>query len=288
MVIKKIFTNSDSQAFKMYLSEISNFPVLTADEEIELVEKAQNGDKEAFNKVVNCNLRFVVTLAKQFMNKRIKLSDLVNEGNIGLINSVNKFDTTRGFKFITFAKWDIKQKINIYLEENVEYFKIPSGKVKANSKIKSAINILTIEYNRQPTKNEISEYIGEEITDTTLDIVLNIQNMSVISFDKPQVNDNGDVGSMVEIIPGDEEETSHLVEENLATTQLKQVLSILTDTERKVIINIYGLYGHEVRTMSQVGEDMGFTSSRIQQIASKTLSKLKDLSGSKAFQSVLN
>ena len=288
MVIKKIFTNSESEAFKMYLAEVSQYPVLTVDEEIELIFKAQAGNKKAFDKVIQSNLRFVITVAKQFMNKRVKLSDLVNEGNIGLINALSKFDPTRGFRFITFATWDIRQLINIYLEENVEYFRIPSGKVKANTKIKSAINELTIKYNRTPTKDELIELLGDSITPNTVDIVLNMQNTSVVSFDKPFTNIEGGESNLYDVTANDELETSHLVDSNPAVVRLKRIMSILNDTERKIVTEINGLYGSEIRTMTQVGDEMGMTSSRIQQINAKALKKLKDQSKSSSFQKILN
>ena len=291
MIIKKVFTKIDSLGLKIYLAEITQFPILSIEDELELFNELANGNEKARQKIIESNLRYVVAFAKQFVNKRAKLADLINEGNIGLMSAIDKFDVTRGFKFITFANWDILQKINIFLEENNEFFRLPSGKVKLMSKIKLVINKLTMEYNRTPTKNELLDELdelGNSITPTMIDAILDIQNTSVVSFDKPFIDGEGGEGNLYDITASDALETDHLVDSNPASNQLKSIMGILSDVERDVVIEINGLYGHEVRTMTQIGDELGMTSSRVQQINAKALKKLRGQVKTDSFQNMLN
>ena len=280
IIIEKKITSYDSLSFKKYLNEIDKYDVLTIDEEVELAIKAENGDERAFNKLVNCNLRFVVSVAKQYVNKRVKLEDLVNEGNLGLIEAAKRFDHTKGFKLISFAVWWIRQKIGRYLDDNSAYFRIPSGKVKTGQAVNEARLILTQQFRREPTSMEIIDFISEvypnKYPKSSIEVVLRTQRTTVSSLDD-EIGDDG--LTLGETLDGGLESTEHLVEDGKLVAQVKKVLTILNEREKFVIINIYGLFGEEQLTMNQVGEIMGLTGSRVQQINGKALSKLKANSG---------
>ena len=283
VLIEKKITNYDSLSFKKYLNEIGKYPLLTFEEEIELAEKIKQGDKQAFNKLVNCNLRFVVSVAKQYVNKRAKLEDLVNEGNMGLIKGVYRFDPTRGFKLITSAVWWIRQQIGSYLDDNSDYFRIPSGKVKAGQAVKEARITLTQVFEREPTNSEIIEYIGDRFPKSSLEIVFRTQGTTVKSIETPITDDGITLGDS---IPSDINPTDYLVENTKSVGAVKSVLSCLTERERFVIINVYGLFGNDELTMDQVGERLGLTGSRVQQINAKVIQKLKNKADNGLFEQI--
>jgi len=277
IIIEKKITSYDSLSFKKYLNEIDKYDVLTIDEEVELAMKAKNGDEKAFNKLVNCNLRFVVSVAKQYVNRRARLEDLVNEGNLGLIEAAKRFDHTKGFKLISFAVWWIRQKIGRYLDDNSAYFRIPSGKVKTGQAVNEARLILTQRFRREPTSMEIIDFISDaypnKFPKSSIEVVLRTQRTTVSSLD----DEIGDGGlTLGDTLDGGLELTEHLVEDDKLVDQVKKVLSVLTEREKYIIINIYGLFGAEELTMNQVGEMMDITGSRVQQINAKALTKLRN------------
>ena len=280
------YTNIESLSLNKYLVDISKFTLLTETEEYDLITKAKAGDKKALNRVVESNLRFVVSVAKQFINKNVSLDDLINEGNIGLIKAVGEFDVTRGFKFISYAVWFIRQRISLYLEENTYLFRIPSGKVKATSTVNKAVEKLTIKNNRPPSRDELVDFIGDTLTTKTIDIVLRINRIKGTSLDTPMSDDSSSI-LLSDLIEGNDEPTSHLVEEDHTITNLRKLLSVLTPKERDIVKLTYGLFGEEKLTMEQVSDRLDITPARIQQISSGAIKKLQSLSKTVKFQRVL-
>lgn len=279
VIIEKLLTVYESESFEMYLQEIGKYPLLTVEEEFNLFDeyiKSGKKDKKIFNKIVNSNLRFVISVAKLFVNRRAKLEDLVNEGNIGLMMAVNKFDHTRGFKFVSFAVWWIRQGMTLYLNENTTYFRLPSGKVKAGKVVKDTIFTLLQELMREPTNDEIIGYIGNKYpTDKypphIIKIVIDSYKTDVKSMDEA-LNEDMVIG---DTIKGNDKETSYLVEDDEFTARIKKVLLILDKREKNIIIHLNGLLGNEKLTMDQLGEQMGLSDGRIQQLNASAMKKLK-------------
>ena len=280
--ITKSITNRESASLDKYLQEIGREELVTPDEEVELAQRIRKGDQEALEKLPRANLRFVVSVAKQYQNQGLSLPDLINEGNLGLIKAAEKFDETRGFKFISYAVWWIRQSILQALAEQSRIVRLPLNQVGSLNKINKALTRFEQENERQPTNEELSEMIDvpkDKISDT-----LRVGSRHV-SVDAPFVE--GEDNSLLDVIPNDDSPSADrgLVNESL-NTEIERALSTLTDREREIIKSFFGI-GCQEMTLEEIGERFGLTRERVRQIKEKAIRRLKSPSRSKLLKSYL-
>ena len=280
--ITKSITNRESASLDKYLQEIGREELVTPDEEVELAQRIRKGDQEALEKLTRANLRFVVSVAKQYQNQGLSLPDLINEGNLGLIKAAEKFDETRGFKFISYAVWWIRQSILQALAEQSRIVRLPLNQVGSLNKINKALTRFEQENERQPTNEELSEMIDvpkDKISDT-----LRVGSRH-ISVDAPFVE--GEDNSLLDVIPNDDSPSADkgLVNESL-NTEIERALSTLTDREREIIKSFFGI-GCQEMTLEEIGERFGLTRERVRQIKEKAIRRLKSPSRSKLLKSYL-
>ena len=280
--ITKSITNRESASLDKYLQEIGREELVTPDEEVELAQRIRKGDQEALEKLTRANLRFVVSVAKQYQNQGLSLPDLINEGNLGLIKAAEKFDETRGFKFISYAVWWIRQSILQALAEQSRIVRLPLNQVGSLNKINKALTRFEQENERQPTNEELSEMIDvpkDKISDT-----LRVGSRHV-SVDAPFVE--GEDNSLLDVLPNDDSPSADrgLVNESL-NTEIERALSTLTDREREIVKSFFGI-GCQEMTLEEIGERFGLTRERVRQIKEKAIRRLKSPSRSKLLKSYL-
>ena len=280
--ITKSITNRESASLDKYLQELGREELVTPDEEVELAQRIRKGDQEALEKLTRANLRFVVSVAKQYQNQGLSLPDLINEGNLGLIKAAEKFDETRGFKFISYAVWWIRQSILQALAEQSRIVRLPLNQVGSLNKINKALSKFEQEYERQPSNEELSEMIDvpkDKISDT-----LRVGSRHV-SVDAPFVE--GEDNSLLDVLPNDDSPSADkgLVNESL-NTEIERALSTLTDREREIIKSFFGI-GCQEMTLEEIGERFGLTRERVRQIKEKAIRRLKSPSRSKLLKSYL-
>ena len=280
--ITKSITNRESASLDKYLQEIGREELVTPDEEVELAQRIRKGDQEALEKLTRANLRFVVSVAKQYQNQGLSLPDLINEGNLGLIKAAEKFDETRGFKFISYAVWWIRQSILQALAEQSRIVRLPLNQVGSLNKINKALGKCEQEYERQPSNEELAEMIDipkDKISDT-----LRVGSRHV-SVDAPFVE--GEDNSLLDVLPNDDSPSADktLVNESL-NTEIERALSTLTDREREIIKSFFGI-GCQEMTLEEIGERFGLTRERVRQIKEKAIRRLKSPSRSKLLKSYL-
>ncbi|MBP5482850.1 MAG: phage major capsid protein, partial [Bacteroidales bacterium] len=277
--ITKSITNRESASLDKYLQEIGREELVTPDEEVELAQRIRKGDQEALEKLTRANLRFVVSVAKQYQNQGLSLPDLINEGNLGLIKAAEKFDETRGFKFISYAVWWIRQSILQALAEQSRIVRLPLNQVGSLNKINKALTRFEQENERQPTNEELSEMIDvpkDKISDT-----LRVGSRHV-SVDAPFVE--GEDNSLLDVLPNDDSPSADrgLVNESL-NTEIERALSTLTDREREIIKSFFGI-GCQEMTLEEIGERLDLTRERVRQIKEKAIRKLKNNNGDYLWQ----
>ena len=280
--ITKSITNRESASLDKYLQEIGREELVTPDEEVELAQRIRKGDQEALEKLTRANLRFVVSVAKQYQNQGLSLPDLINEGNLGLIKAAEKFDETRGFKFISYAVWWIRQSILQALAEQSRIVRLPLNQVGSLNKINKALSKFEQEFERAPSNEELSEMIDvpkDKISDT-----LRVGSRHV-SVDAPFVE--GEDNSLLDVLPNDDSPSADrgLVNESL-NTEIERALSTLTDREREIIKSFFGI-GCQEMTLEEIGERFGLTRERVRQIKEKAIRRLKSPSRSKLLKSYL-
>ena len=280
--ITKSITNRESASLDKYLQEIGREELVTPDEEVELAQRIRKGDQEALEKLTRANLRFVVSVAKQYQNQGLSLPDLINEGNLGLIKAAEKFDETRGFKFISYAVWWIRQSILQALAEQSRIVRLPLNQVGSLNKINKALSKFEQENERQPSAEELSEMIDvpkDKISDT-----LRVGSRHV-SVDAPFVE--GEDNSLLDVLPNDDSPSADkgLVNESL-NTEIERALSTLTDREREIVKSFFGI-GCQEMTLEEIGERFGLTRERVRQIKEKAIRRLKMPSRSKLLKAYL-
>jgi RNA polymerase primary sigma factor len=269
--ISNQITNRDSLTLEMYLSEISKIAVLSTEQEVVVASRAAVGDPQALGELVKANLRFVVSVAKQYQNKGVKLVDLINEGNLGLIKAAQRFDKTRGFKFITYAVWWIRQAIIQSIAENSRTVRLPVNKIGLKNKISKAFNQLSHEYFREPTIEEISELM--EMQPVIIEEAMNSLNSHFMSMDVPVGEGNE---SMCDLMFNDDYPSpeSGLIKNSLST-DIERLLNTLKPREANILRNFYGLNGNVAQPIDKIGNDFGLTRERVRQIKERSLEKLK-------------
>lgn len=253
-----------------YLQEIAREPLLTTEEEVELFRQVREGNEEAFSKIVRCNLRFVVSVAKQYPTKNVGLLDLINEGNLGLIKAARKFDETRGFKFISYAVWWIRQSILQAIPEQSKIVRTPLNQVGALNKIRKAISEFEQEFERQPSVDELAERVGIDSEKVAEVMSTNVKQTSV---DAPF--GDGEEGCLLDILKNDDAPCPEngLFHESLST-EVERVLSQLEERERDVVKMFFGLGCREM-SLEEIGEAFNLTRERVRQIKEKAIRRLK-------------
>ncbi len=256
-----------------YLLDVSRIPLISSDEEVELIKRIKNDDQLAFDKLVNANLRFVVSVAKQYQNQGLGLSDLINEGNIGLIKAAHRFDETRGFKFISYAVWWIRQSILQALADNSRLIRLPLNKVGALSKVNKAVQRLEQTLQREPTVEELANYL--DLSEKQVSQSLKSRKRPV-SMDAPLQNDGDDGGTMYDVIKNSNSLSpdSSIIAQSLRD-ELYTSLTILSDREIIVLTQFYGLFGEAPKSLEDIGHNVNLTKERVRQIRESALVKLK-------------
>ena len=280
--ISKQITNRESASLEKYLQEIGHEELLSAEEEVELAQRIHKGDRDALERLTKANLRFVVSVAKQYQNQGLSLADLINEGNVGLIKAAEKFDETRGFKFISYAVWWIRQSILQALAEQSRIVKLPLNQVNSVNKINKVLSKFEQENERRPSIDEIAENIDldeEKIADA-------IRNAGRhVSMDAPF--SNGDENSLLDVMPNDDAPLAdNLVEMESLRDEIAMALNTLNERERNVIQAFYGI-GQPEMTLDEIGRKYGLTRERVRQIRQKAIRQLRKNTKNKALKTYL-
>ena len=272
--INKSITNRSSAALDKYLSEIAKEPLLTVDEEVELAQRIHSGDKEALDKLVRSNLRFVVSVAKQYQNGELTLSDLVNEGNVGLIKAAEKFDETRGFMFISYAVWWIRQSIMQALAEQSRLVRLPLNQVGLLNKINKTIADFVQEHERQPSLHELARLV--DVDESKIAETLSASSRGA-SLDAPF--QDGEENSLISVLSDDNAPAAdNGMDLESLSTDLEQILKELKPREIQVLKMSFGI-GCNEKTLEEIADTLGLTRERVRQIREKSLKKLRDTAG---------
>ncbi len=281
--ISKQITNRESQSLDKYLQEIGKVDLLTPDEEVILAQKIRDGDQYSLERLTKANLRFVVSVAKQYQNQGLSLGDLINEGNLGLIKAAQRFDETRGFKFISYAVWWIRQSILQALAEQSRIVRLPLNRVGSLNKISKTFSDLEQKFEREPSPEELAEVL--EITAAEVIDTLKISGRHV-SFDAPFVQ--GEENSLLDVLENDSEvkPDQGLIDDSLRR-EVMRALSTLTQREAEVITYYFGLNGEQAMTLEEIGEKFNLTRERVRQIKEKAIRRLRQTSRSKALKAYL-
>ncbi|MDH5367577.1 MAG: sigma-70 family RNA polymerase sigma factor [Cyclobacteriaceae bacterium] len=281
-IVKQI-TNRESQSLDKYLQEIGKVDLITADEEVRLAKRIREGDQIALEKLTKANLRFVVSVAKQYQNNSMSLSDLINEGNVGLIKAASRFDETRGFKFISYAVWWIRQSIMQALAEQSRIVRLPLNRVSSLNKISRTFSELEQKFERDPSAEELAE-----VLDIATDEVVHDMKISgrQISMDAPFVS--GEENGLLDVLVNDQVATpdSELMMDSLRR-EVQRALSTLTQRESDVIAYYFGLNGGHPMTLEEIGEKFSLTRERVRQIKEKATRRLRQSSRSKVLKTYL-
>ncbi len=280
--ITKSITNRESASLDKYLQEIGREELITVEDEVELAQRIRKGDQKALEQLTRANLRFVVSVAKQYQNQGLSLPDLINEGNLGLIKAAEKFDETRGFKFISYAVWWIRQSILQALAEQSRIVRLPLNQVGSLNKINKALARFEQENERTPSPDELSELLGiprEKIADT-----MRVSGRHV-SVDAPFVE--GEDNSLLDVLPNTDSPNADrgLVNESL-NKEIERALSTLTERERDIVKDFFGI-GTPEMTLEEIGEKFGLTRERVRQIKEKAIRRLKNTNRSKFLKDYL-
>lgn len=281
--ISKQITNRESQSLDKYLQEIGKVDLLTPDEEVELAQRIREGDQRALEKLTKANLRFVVSVAKQYQNQGLSLGDLINEGNLGLIKAAQRFDETRGFKFISYAVWWIRQSILQALAEQSRIVRLPLNRVGSLNKISKTFSELEQKFEREPSPDELAEVL--EVTTSEIVDTMKISGRHV-SMDAPFIQ--GEENSLLDVLENDSEVTpdSELINDSLKR-EVQRALSTLTERESDVIASYFGLNGEHSMTLEEIGEKFNLTRERVRQIKEKAIRRLRHTSRSKSLKPYL-
>lgn len=281
--ISKQITNRESQSLDKYLQEIGKVDLLTPDEEVDLAKRIREGDQLALEKLTKANLRFVVSVAKQYQNQGLSLGDLINEGNLGLIKAAQRFDETRGFKFISYAVWWIRQSILQALAEQSRIVRLPLNRVGSLNKISKTFSQLEQKFEREPSPDELAEVL--EVTINEIVDTMKISGRHV-SMDAPFVQ--GEENSLLDVLTNEGEVTpdSELISDSLRK-EVQRALSTLTQREADVVTFYFGLNGEHSLTLEEIGEKFNLTRERVRQIKEKAIRRLRHTSKSKALKPYL-
>ncbi|MBD3409161.1 MAG: sigma-70 family RNA polymerase sigma factor [Ignavibacteriales bacterium] len=283
MRITKQYTNRESQSLDKYLQEIGKVDLLTPDQEIELAIRIKKGDQLALEQLTKANLRFVVSVAKQYQNQGLSLGDLINEGNLGLIKAAKRFDETRGFKFISYAVWWIRQSILQALAEQSRIVRLPLNRVGALNKIGKAYSNLEQEYEREPSAMELASELSMDVNEVADTLKISGRH---VSMDAPFAQ--GEDNRLLDVLQNDQQPSPDftLMSESLKT-EIERALSTLTEREAEVIRLYFGLNKEHSLTLEEIGERFNLTRERVRQIKEKAIRRLRHASRSKNLRAYL-
>ena len=280
--ISKSITNRESASLDKYLQEIGHEELLTTDQEVELAQRIRKGDKRDLERLTKANLRFVVSVAKQYQNQGLSLPDLINEGNVGLIKAAEKFDETRGFKFISYAVWWIRQSILQAIAEQSRLVRLPLNQVGSVNKITRELNKFEQEHERKPSVDEIAERVDlpeDKVADAMK------ANSRHVSMDAPIAD--GEDSSMIDFLSGDSSNTDRELAIESLKAEVSRILKLLTDKEQKVLRAFFGIDGSPEMTLDEIGEKYNLTRERVRQIKEKALRRLRHNTKNKLLKSYL-
>ena len=280
--ITKSITNRESASLDKYLQEIGREELISVEEEVELAGRIRNGDKAALEKLTRANLRFVVSVAKQYQNQGLSLPDLINEGNLGLIKAAEKFDETRGFKFISYAVWWIRQSILQALAEQSRIVRLPLNQVGSLNKINKAFSRFEQEHERKPSAEELANELGLDVDKVADTLKMSGRHVSV---DAPFVE--GEDNSLLDVMPNDDSPIADrgLINESLSK-EIDRALATLTPREADIIRKFFGI-GVPEKTLEEIGEEFHLTRERVRQIKEKAIRRLKSSSRSRVLKTYL-
>lgn len=280
--ITKAITNRENASLDKYLQEIGHEELISAEEEVDLARRIKTGDRKALEKLTKANLRFVVSVAKQYQNQGLSLPDLINEGNIGLLKAAEKFDETRGFKFISYAVWWIRQSILQAIAEQGRVVRLPLNQVGSVNRINKVLSKFEQENERRPSVDEIAD--KTDLPHEKIEDVLKV-NTRQVSVDAPMAD--GDGTSMIDFMQSDSDSSTdeELLKESLRA-EIASALSVLNDRERNVIEAFYGINQPEC-TMEEIGKKYGLTRERVRQIREKAIRRLKQNTQNKMLKAYL-
>ncbi len=283
-IVKQV-TNRENASLDKYLLEIGRVELITAEEEVELARKIREGDKKALEKLTKANLRFVVSVSKQYQNQGLSLPDLINEGNVGLIKAAERFDETRGFKFISYAVWWIRQSILQALAEQARIVRLPLNKIGNINKINKAFSELEQKFERPPSAEELAEFLEVTVEDVRQSLSNSGRH---VSMDAPLIEGDASSSSMYDVLPNDSlpGPEKELVAESLRK-DIDRSLSTLTGRESEILKMYYGLNGQPAQTLEEIGIRFDLTRERVRQIKEKAIRRLKHTSRSKMLKSYL-
>ena len=282
--ISQQITKRESKSLEKYLQDVSKEEMITAEEEVELAIKIQNGDERALNRLVRANLRFVISVAKQYQNTGLTLEDLINEGNLGLIEAAKRYDHTKGFKFISYAVWWIRQSILKAAADNSRTIRLPHNRLGEIQKISKASNEFEQKNERTPTADELSDLTEMDVNKVEMSLKMSKKQVSI---DAPMSNDD-DNNSLVSVLENSDtpDPSDNLLQESLSQ-DLERTLSYLKGMEAEVIRLFYGLGGTSEMTLEEIGNTFGLTRERISQIKERGLRRLRRVSGQTNLQTYL-
>ena len=280
--IVKSITNRESESLDKYLQEIGHEELISIDEEVELAQRIRKGDRRALERLTRANLRFVVSVAKQYQNQGLSLPDLINEGNVGLIKAAEKFDETRGFKFISYAVWWIRQSILQAIAEQSRIVRLPLNQVGSVNKIARVLSKFEQENERRPSAEEISEKLDLPVD--KVDVAMNA-NTRHVSVDAPFAE--GDDNSLLDVMVNTDSPAAdrELVQESLRE-EIRSALKMLNHRERSIIESYYGL-GTQELTLEEIGVKFGLTRERVRQIREKAIKRLRENSRNRNLKTYL-
>lgn len=273
--ITQQITQRNDQTTVRYFQDINKYSLITAEEEVSLSIRIRNGDTVALEKLVVANLRFVVSVAKQYQNQGLSFPDLINQGNLGLVKAAQKFDETRGFKFISYAVWWIRQSIMEAISEHTRIVRLPLNRISSINKVSKAIPYLEQQLEREPTNDEIAKYLEFSVEEVE---TVNLIKKRQISFDKPLMHDGESDFSLYDIIQNEDFPTpdNHLMHESVRTN-IQRAICKLSEREAGVLTMSYGLNNSAVLSLYDIATKYGTSTERIRQIKNSALVKLRNL-----------
>ena len=282
--ITKSITNRESQSLEKYLQEIGKVELINPEEEVKLAIRIKQGDQVALDKLTKANLRFVVSVAKQYQNQGLTLPDLINEGNLGLIKAAQRFDETRGFKFISYAVWWIRQSILQALAEQSRIVRLPLNKVGLTNRIAKAYSLLEQEFEREPTAEEIATYLDMDIEEVSATLGMTARH---VSMDQPL--SDGEDSTLIDVMVNHNAVTTdnELAFKASLKTEIDRSLSTLTDRQKEVIRFFFGIGVDHALSLEDIGERFNLTRERVRQIKDKAITKLRTASRCKLLRSYL-
>jgi len=282
--ITKSITNRESQSLEKYLQEIGKVELITPEEEVSLAIRIKNGDEAALEKLTKANLRFVVSVAKQYQNQGLTLPDLINEGNLGLIKAAQRFDETRGFKFISYAVWWIRQSILQALAEQSRIVRLPLNKVGLSNRISKAYSLLEQEFEREPSAEELATFLEMDIEEVRATLGAGIRH---VSMDQPLADGEDNTLMDVMINPNAISTDNELAFKASLKTEIERSLSTLSERQKDVIRYFFGIGIDHALSLEDIGERFNLTRERVRQIKDKAITKLRTASRCKILKTYL-